>query len=180
MRSIDDTISFPPMGDNRVLQTHENALILTLGVSEFDVRRVLVNPGGLVDLLQMLAYKQMSYSPSALENLGRLLSGFNGAMTTSLGDVVLLVQAGPITLNVQFSVVDDLSSYNANMGRAWLHKMKVIPSTYHRMVSYHMEEGQVDLLGSQLVARQCYQVALDSKHPNGKEAHPKSSNTRDQ
>ena len=180
VRSIDDTITFPPIGANRVLQTHENALILTLGVSGFDVRRVLVNPGGLVDLLQMLAYKQMSYSPFALENLGRLLSGFNGAMTTSLGDVVLLVQAGPITLNVQFSVVDNLSSYNANMGRAWLHKMKVIPSTYHRMVSYHMEEGQVDLLGSQLVARQCYQVALDSKHPNGKEARPKSSNTRDQ
>ena len=141
VRSIDDTITFPPIGANRVLQTHENALILTLGVSGFDVRGVLVDPGGSVDLLQMLAYKQMSYSPSALENLGRLLSGFNGAMTTSLGDVVLLIQAGPITLNVQFSVVDDLSSYNANMGHAWLHRMKVIPSTYHQMVSYLMEEG---------------------------------------
>ncbi|KAL6321041.1 hypothetical protein AAG906_012023 [Vitis piasezkii] len=40
-------------------------------------------------------------------------------------------------------------------------RMKVIPSTYHQMVSYLMEEGQVDLLDSQLAACQCYQVVLD-------------------
>ena len=108
------------------------------------------------------------------------MSGFNGATKPSLSDVVLPVQAGPITLNVQFSVVDDLSSYNAIMGRAWLHIMKVVPSTYHQMVSYLMEEEQVDLLSSQLLARQCYQVALDSRHPVGDEAHLESSNIREQ
>ena len=54
----------------------------------------------------------MGYSPSALKNPGRLLFGFNEATTTSLGDIVLLVQAGLVTLNVQFSMVDDLSPYN--------------------------------------------------------------------
>ena len=38
------------------------------------------------------------------------------------------------------------------MGRAWLHRMKVVPSTYHEMVSYLTENEQVDLLGSHLVA----------------------------
>ena len=60
----------------------------------------------------------MGYSPSNLENLGHLLSGFNEATTTSLGDVVLPIQAGPITLSVRFLVVDDLSPYNAIMGHA--------------------------------------------------------------
>nr|CAN77308.1 hypothetical protein VITISV_017491 [Vitis vinifera] len=32
------------------------------------------------------------------------------------------------------------------MGRAWLHRMKVIPSTYHQMVSYPTEDGQINLL----------------------------------
>ena len=50
-------------------------------------------------------------------------------------------------------MVDDLSLYNVIMGRAWLYIMKVIPSTYHQMVSYLTEEGQVDLLGSQLATR---------------------------
>ena len=100
------------------MQLYEDALVLTLGVGEFDVRRVLVDLGSLGDLLQMSTYKQMDYSPSALENPWHLLSKFNGATTPSLGDVVLPVQAGPITLNIQFSVVNDLSPYNAIMGHA--------------------------------------------------------------
>ncbi|RVW24151.1 hypothetical protein CK203_087031 [Vitis vinifera] len=132
----------------KVLQLYEDALILTFGVGGFDVRRILVNLGSSVNLLQMSTYKQMDYFSSTLENPGRLLFEFNGATTTSLGNVVLPIQANLVTLNVWFSVVDDLSSYNAIMERAWLHKMKLIPSTYRQMVSYLMEEGQVDILSS--------------------------------
>nr|CAN68292.1 hypothetical protein VITISV_044076 [Vitis vinifera] len=136
---------------NRVLQLYEDALVLTLGVGKFDMRRLLVDPGSSVDLFKMSAYKKMSYSPSALENLRCLLSRFNGATMTSLSDVVLPVQVGPVTLNIQFLMVDDLSPYNPIMRRAWLRKMKVIPSTYHQMVSYLMEKGQVDLLGIEFI-----------------------------
>ena len=144
MHPVDSTITFASW----VLQSHKDALVLTLGISGFDVRRVLVDPSSSVDLLQMSAYKQMGHSPSILKNLGWLLSRFNGATTTSQGDVVLLVQVGLVTLNVQFSMVEDLSHSNAIMGRALLHKMKIVPSTYHPMVSYLTEEGQIDLLGS--------------------------------
>lgn len=89
----------------------------------------------------MLTYKQMEFPSSALENPGRVQLGFNGASTTSLGDVVLPVQARPIIQNVQFSVVEDLSYFNAIMGRTWLHGMKAILSTYHQMVSYLIEDG---------------------------------------
>lgn len=142
MLPVDGTIIFPLVDVNRVLQPHENVLILTLGVGRFDVRRILVDLGILTDFLQMSAYRQMGYSPSTLENPGRLFSGFNGATTTSQGDVVLPVQAGSVTLSMQFSMFDDLSPYNAIMGRAWLYKMKVIPSAYHQIVSYLMEGGQ--------------------------------------
>lgn len=86
----------------------------------------------------------MEYSPSALENPDSILINFNGALTVSLGDVVLLVQANLVTLNVHFSVVEDLSPYNAITGRVWLHKMKFIASTHHQMVSYLTEARQMD------------------------------------
>ena len=73
----------------------------------------------------------MGLELSGLENPERILSGFNGATTTSFRDIVLPVQAGPVTLNIQFSVVEDLSPFNAILRRMWLHYMKVIPSTYH-------------------------------------------------
>ena len=108
------------------------------------------------------------------------MSKFNGATTTFQGDVVLPVQADPVTLSIQFLVVKDLSPFNAIMGHAWLHRMKVVPSTYHRMGNYLTEEGQVDLLGSQLAVYQYYQVALDFGHPSSEEARPESSSAREQ
>ena len=153
---IDGVITFPPVDHNWVLQPHEDALILTLGTNDFDVRWILVDPGSSVDLLQMSAFKQIGFLPSALENPRWILSGFNKASTTSLGDVVLLVQAGPIVHNVQFSVVEDLSPFNTIMGCTWLHGTKVIMSTYHQMVSHLIENRHINLYGSQLATHQCY------------------------
>lgn len=48
---IDDIVTFLLVGANRVLQPHEDALILILGVGGFDMRRVLVYPSNSVDLL---------------------------------------------------------------------------------------------------------------------------------
>ncbi|RVW32255.1 Transposon Ty3-I Gag-Pol polyprotein [Vitis vinifera] len=56
------------------------------------------------DLVQASVVSHMGHSLAGLENPGRILSGFNGSSTTSLGDIILPVQAGPVTLNVQFSV----------------------------------------------------------------------------
>ena len=91
---------------------------------------------------------------------GKILSDFNGATTVTLGDVMLPVRVGLITQQVLFSVVGDLGHYNAIMGWAWLHSMKAVPLTYHQMVNYLIDVGQVDLLGSQLATRQCYQLSM--------------------
>ena len=94
----------------------------------------------------------MGFSPSALENPKQILSGFNEALITFLRDVVLPIQAKPLVLNVQFSIMEDLSPFNAIMGRIWLHNMKVIPFMYHQVVSYLIEDKHVNLFGSQLAA----------------------------
>ena len=81
---MDEIITFSPINPNQVLQPHKDAIILTLGISGFDIRRVLIDPGNSIDLLQMLAYRKIGLLSSALENLRRILSRFNGASTTSL------------------------------------------------------------------------------------------------
>ena len=102
----------------------------------------------------------MRLSLGALNSAGQILFGFNGVTIVTLRDVMLHVRAGLVTQQVMFSVVRDLGPYNAIMGRVWLHSMKVVPSTYHQMVSYLTNACQVDLLGSQLAARQCYQLSM--------------------
>ncbi|RVW83262.1 hypothetical protein CK203_039662 [Vitis vinifera] len=177
---IDGTIIFPPVDPTRILQPHRDVLILSLGMRDFDVRRILVDPGSSADLLQASVISHMGRDLSGLENPGRILSGFNGVATTSLGDIVMPVQVGPITLNVQFSVVQDLSPFNVILGRTWLHYMKVIPSTYHQMVSFLTEDRQIDLYDNQLAARQCYQIAQEVGTNQENKPLPEPTNALDQ
>ena len=79
-----------------------------------------------------------------------------------------------------FSVVEDLSPFNAILGRTWLHSMKVIPSTYHQVVSSITQNGQVDFYGSQLAARQCYQITRETGPNTNHEQSPKEASPPDQ
>lgn len=76
MRSIDGEITFPLVDSNRILQSHRGDLILSLGISDFDVRWILVDLGSSVDLLQVSVIKHMGLSPLNLENPGQILLGF--------------------------------------------------------------------------------------------------------
>ena len=147
-KPIDGLISFPSVNPNRVIVPHYDALVLTLCISGFDVHRVLVDPGSATDLLQLLAFNKMKLSIGMLNSAEQILYGFNSATTMTLGDVTLPIQAGPVTQQVLFSVVEDLGPYNATVGQNWLHSMKVVPLTYHQMVNYLTNMGQVDLLSS--------------------------------
>ena len=73
-RPIDGTIVFLPIDPTRILQPHYDALILSLGMRDFDVRQIIIDPGSSVDLLQTPVINQMRLELSGLENPGRILS----------------------------------------------------------------------------------------------------------
>ena len=140
--------------------------------------RVLVDLGSEVNLLQLPSFNQMKLSSRMLNSVGQILSGFNCSTTTTLGDITLLVQAGLITQQVLFSIIEDLGPYNCIVGRTLLHSMKALPSTYHQIVSYLTNAGQVDLLSSQLAARKCYQLSIrEQKREKSSDSLPLKDHT---
>ena len=157
---VDSPISFPPINPTRVITPHYDALVLTVCINSFYVHRVLVDPGSVADLIHLPAFKQIRVPLDHLSSVGRVLSWFNGAITLTVGDIAFPVRAGPVTQQVPFSVLENLGPYNAILGQTWLHAMKVVPSTYHKTISYLTASGQVDLQGSHLAARQCYQLSM--------------------
>ena len=172
VQPVDGPISFPPINPTRVITPHYDALVLIVSINNFDVHRVLVDPGSAADLLHLPTLKKMRVPLDRLSSAGRVLSGFNGATTFTVGDIAFPVQAGPVIQHVLFSVVEDLGPYNAILGRAWLHAMKAVPSTYHQTISYLTAFGQVDLQGSQLVARQCCQLSMQGREQEGYSSEP--------
>ena len=96
VQPVDDPISFPPINPTRVITPHYDALVLTVGTNSFDVHRVLVDPGSAANLLHLPAFKQMRVPLDHLSFVGRVLSGFNGATTLTVGDIAFPVQTGPV------------------------------------------------------------------------------------
>ena len=86
IQPVDGSISFPPINLSRVITPHHDALVLTLYITNFDVHGVLVNPSSEADLLQLSAFRKMKVPLDKLNSAGRILSGFNGATTLTVGD----------------------------------------------------------------------------------------------
>ena len=58
----------------------------------------------------------MKLSLGVVNLVGKILSGFNGATTVTLGDVALPIKVGLMTQQVLFSIVRDLGPYNSIIG----------------------------------------------------------------
>ena len=109
------------------------------------MKRILVNPDIAFDLLYLPALLRLGYKPDNLRNLGRVLVGFNISHTNSLGEIVLLISARPITTLVPLTVIDEASSFNTILGRTWIHTIKALSSSYHQMLSFLNPQDQIDI-----------------------------------
>ena len=106
VQPIDGPISFPPINPAQVITPYYDVLILTLCINNFDVHKVLVDPTSTTELLHLQTFKHMKVPLSHLSSVDKVLSGFNGAITLTVGDIALSVKAGPVTQQVLFSVVE--------------------------------------------------------------------------
>ncbi|WP_212635206.1 hypothetical protein, partial [Salmonella enterica] len=60
-------------------------------------------------------------------------------------------------------IMDSPSSYNAILGRPWIHELKAVPSTYHQVIRFPTKWGVKEIFGQQRDARTCYMEALKPK-----------------
>ena len=52
----------------------------------------------------------------------------------TIGSTQLVLRVGPIVALTKFHVIDSAVPYHALLGRPWLHRHKLVPSTYHQCV----------------------------------------------
>ena len=89
--------------------------------------------------------------------------GFLGESITPLGKTTLPVLAGPINLQTEFIVIQAPSPYNAIIGRDWLHRMKVVPSTLHQKLRFPTRDRVMEVNGDQVVAKKCILTTIEQK-----------------
>ena len=60
--------------------------------------------------------------------------GFVGMQENTIRSIQQILRVGPIVALTRFHVIDLAVSYHALLGQPWLHRHKLVPSTYHQCV----------------------------------------------
>ena len=127
------------------------------------MRRVLVDPGSVVEVMYPDLYKGLNLRPEDLMAYGSPLISFEGKTITPKGQIRLPLQTGSEVVEVNFIVVDAYSPYTAIVARPWIHALEAVSSTLHQKVKYP-SRGQVEeIRGDQVMARQCMVAAISRR-----------------
>ena len=122
----DVQISFSEKEAVGTTEPHDDALVITIDVSNCEVARVLIDGGSSVDLIFKDTLARMGVSEDEIDREQTQLTGFNGSTTPSLGTIRLPVKMNGINKIVEFQVLDCLSPYNIILGRPWIHPQPFI------------------------------------------------------
>ena len=145
------------------IQPYDDALVITLRIEGYDVKRVMVDQDSAAEIMYPDLYKGLNLKAEDLTPYSSPLVSFKGKIIIPKGQVRLPVQTGSEVVEVDFIVMNTYSPYTTIVARPWLHTLGAVSSTLHQKVKY-LSEGQIkEILGDQALARQCMVAAIQHK-----------------
>ncbi|KAL0363931.1 UNVERIFIED_CONTAM: hypothetical protein Sangu_0490700 [Sesamum angustifolium] len=130
---------------------HNDALVITALLSNYEVGRIFIDSGSSADVLFVEAYNQMQLGDIPLEKVNTFLYGFAGEVVHPRGMISLSLTLGTQALRktcmLKFLVVDVSSAYNAILRRLTLNAFQIVISTYHMKIKFPAPGGVVEVQG---------------------------------
>ena len=125
MPQVDNpTIEFLEDDARRLHYLHDDALVISLQIGDYNMHRVLIDNDSSADILYCPTFQQMKIDKERLTPTNAPLVGFGRIRVFPLGAITLAVRVGDyprkITREVTFLMVDCSSAYNAIRGRPTL------------------------------------------------------------
>ena len=156
-------LSFSDVDKQGTIQPHENALVVTLRIGGYDVKKVMIDQDSAAEIMYPDLYKGLGLKPENLMTYSSPLVSFEDKMVVPKGQIRLHVQASTDVVEVDFIVADAFSPYTAIMGKPWLHSLGAFSSTLHQKVKYPSGNQVLEIIGSQSMAKQCLIAAIQHK-----------------
>ena len=129
------------------IQLQDDALVITLRIGGYDVKKVMVDQGSETKIMYPDLYKGLNLKAEDLTPYSSPLVSFEGKIIIPKGQIRLPVQTDSETVEVDFIVVDAYSPYTAIVARPWLHTLGAVSSTLHQKIKYS-SGGQIkEILG---------------------------------
>ncbi|XP_070019262.1 uncharacterized protein [Nicotiana sylvestris] len=132
---LEDSIIFDKSDTDDLSFPHYDALVITLRIVDTDVKRVMVDDGSGACIVHPQVLMQMRLEDKIIPRC-ITLTGFNNAVERTSGEIVLFVLAGGVTLETTFHVMNQETTYNAIIGRPWIHAMRAVPSSFYQVIKF--------------------------------------------
>ena len=142
------------------VQPHDDALVITLWIGGYDVKRIMVDEGNGAEIMYPDLYKWLKLGLENLMPYNSPLMSFDEKIVMPKGQIRLPMQIGPKIIEVDFIVVDTYSPYTVIVVRPWLHTLGVVASTLHQKVKFLSEGRVLEIQGCQATARKCLVAAI--------------------
>ena len=98
-------------------QPHDDTLLITLRIRDYDVKRVMVDGGSAAEVIYPDLYKELNLKLEDLTPCSSPLMSFDGKLVIPKGMIRLPIQTGPKIVEVNFIMVDTYSPYTAIVDR---------------------------------------------------------------
>ncbi|KAL0402711.1 UNVERIFIED_CONTAM: hypothetical protein Slati_4301000 [Sesamum latifolium] len=158
---------------------HNDALVITALLANYEVQRIFIDSGSSADILFGEAFDQMQLGDTPLEEVNTSLYGFAEEVVHPRGliSLPLTLGAGPAqrTCALKFLVVDVPWAYNVILGRPTLNAFQAVISMYHMKIKFSTPGGVGKVKGDPLQSRRCYVNAVrkgQKRSPNEAPGEP--------
>ena len=128
---------------------HKRPLYLVASINQIPIKRALVDTCAFVNLIPSNTLQAARVSERKIQGWPMKVIGFNGRGEYAAGHIQLWLKVGPIASLARFHVVKTEVSYHVLLGRPWLHKHRLVPSTYHQCVKGRLNGRMIRITANQ-------------------------------
>jgi hypothetical protein len=130
--------------DDKVLECddHNRPLYIQGNIASAHLRRIFIDPGSAVNILPVRSLTRAEYTVDDLDSTEVVICGFNNQGTSALGSITVKIQMSSFSFKARFFVIDSNTSYSALLGRPWIPKYHVVPSTLHQCLKFLDNKGE--------------------------------------
>jgi len=122
-------------------------MVVTLKKINWDVKRVLIDPGSWADILYYDAFERLGLDSEQLQPFKGTLAGFTGEQVHVRGYITLRTTFGygenAKTIKVNYLVINVPNSYNIIIGRPSFNLLGAFQSTKFLFMKYPVEKGKI-------------------------------------
>ncbi|WJZ96846.1 hypothetical protein VitviT2T_015493 [Vitis vinifera] len=121
---------------------HTRPLYVSVGCSGRRVPSVLLDNGSALNVCPLATAITLGYAPSNFGPSTQTVQAYDSTRREVMGTLEIELLIGPTTFITIFQVLRIPTSFNLLLGRPWIHRAGVIPSSLHQKVKF-IHEGQV-------------------------------------